>query len=83
MIKLSKTMPKSINKKSGQTPARLKGSSMEEVGFGGAFGKVWARGKEPLKGLALGAAIAGGLIGLYFWIKDLKNQLKIVYPEIN
>ena len=42
--------------KFGNNQNRSKDSSMEEVGVGGKWGKVWARGKEPLKNFALGAA---------------------------
>ncbi len=69
-------MPKSINKKSGQTPARSKGSSMEEVGYAGPWGKVWSKGKEPLKGLVLGAAIGVAFIGTILWIKGLLHKSK-------
>lgn len=55
---------------------RSKDSSMEEVGYAGPLGKVWSRGKEPLKGFAIGAAIVLTCWGAYYWIKDWFNKSK-------
>lgn len=55
---------------------RSKDSSMEEVGYAGPLGKVWSRGKEPLKGFALGAAIGFAFYGACSWIKDWFNKSK-------
>ena len=62
--------------KFGNNQNRSKDSSMEEVGVGGKWGKVWARGKEPLKNFALGAAIGLACCGAYYWIRDWFNKSK-------
>lgn len=53
-----------IVKKYGYCQKQSKKKDMEEVEFGGPFGKVRSKGKEPLKNLAIGAAIGAGFIGL-------------------
>ena len=53
-----------IVKKHGCCQKQSMKKDMEEVEFDGPFGKVKSKGKEPLKNLAIGAAIGVGFFGL-------------------
>ena len=65
-----------IVKKQGYCQKQSKKKDMEEVEFGGPFGKVRSKGKEPLKNLAIGAAIGVSFLGIYELIYDLFNKSK-------
>lgn len=53
-----------IVKKHGCCQKQSKKSDTEEVGFGGPLGKAWSKGKEPLKNMAISAAIGASFFSL-------------------
>lgn len=65
-----------IVKKYGCCQKQSKKNDMEEVGFGGWFGKVWAKGKEPQKNMAIGVAIGVAFLGIHHLFDDLLNKFK-------